>query len=180
MGKPETKNNPAVWRLMAVLCVSIIMVVYVFYTVLNGNAPSFYQQQQRPVVTLPTPPSRLASLYREQQPFDPLADLKEMFSVNLVLFLKETNSPKQREVEKALKKLGPHIPEVTVVDLTIHPNYELLVEYLQKMTDAREYPRLFIGGKPEATLDDILQWSENGSLENKLRARGDQYISMGM
>lgn len=168
-------------RWLVVIMAAVLMAV-VTWAATGALAPSFYQRPQLAplMMTSPTPPLRLATALAHLGDRNPIADLREIFAVTPVLLLVDRPLAQLKRVEVALRKLSI-TPEMTVVDLLQHPNHAAINDYLENLSlwGGDGIPRLFIGGRPEATLDDILRWDGDGTLALTVRARGNGLISLG-
>lgn len=179
-GSSTKRLPPQLAKWLALIIATVAMCLFT-WAVTGASAPSFYRLPDLApmMMTLPTPPLRLATALAQSGERNPTADLREIFAVTPVLLLVDRPSAKLRQVEVALRKLSI-TPEMTVVDLAQHPNHDAIVDYLENISLwGDDVPRLFIGGRPEATLDDILRWDQEGSLASTVRARGNGLISLG-
>ncbi|CCE82386.1 Piso0_002110 [Millerozyma farinosa CBS 7064] len=135
-----------------------------------------------------------------------LEALKEMLSIAPITVLvgDTCDTDKQDKVLRILFQDLHITPEPKKIDIRRHPLCDSIIEYLQKYYgrgDSYKYktppadsryssssssdnandsiPRLFVGGLPVGSFDDILHMAKEGELVTLLRAKGEDLIVIG-
>ncbi|WAR30700.1 GLRX1-like protein [Mya arenaria] len=91
-----------------------------------------------------------------------------------VLLFSKTYSPACNEVKAVLKKYGVMFPSYEVVEIEARQDCNQIENYFQVLclTDRREVPQLFIGGKYVGGEKEIHLLQESGELKNLLVQSG--------
>lgn len=103
-------------------------------------------------------------------------NLKEIFSVNPIIILSLNN-----QIDEFLTiLLNMNIsPEPKVINLSKHPNFSHILKYLKNVngSDEENIPRLFLGGQPVGTSQEIIDMYKNNELISYLRSKGQGLIN---
>ena len=91
-------------------------------------------------------------------------DLAEILSVNPIILLTNNENIIQQQQVKTMMQSLKISPEIKLINLTKHPHYDHILEYLKNYSlhntddieDLNDIPRLFIGGSPVANYNDII------------------------